>query len=156
MTMRAWLGAGWVRAHETRAEEVHHLWEVAASDLRSAADPAHAVAVRFEYAYNAALKFCIVALYAESLRPGQVKDVHHTIIRSLPLTLGAGREVAADYLDACRERRDRLGDEDAQQALHEDDVAALLGFARELGDGVRAWLAERHPRFAITPDLAGP
>jgi hypothetical protein len=127
MSLKAWTQAGWLREHETRPDEIRHLATVADGDLRDAAAPGAAVALRFEYAYNAALKACLIALYAECRRPGQVKDVHHKIIRSLPLTLGAGREAAADYLDACRERRDRLERADA---------------------AVRAHLHARHPELA--------
>lgn len=145
MTLEAWTQAGWLREHGTQAEEVAHLWSVATADLANADTHGHAPAVRFEYAYNAALKACLLALYAERRRPGQVADVHHKIIRSLPLTLGQDREVSADYLDACRERRDRLGREEEAAKITDDDAIALLEFARDLLAGVHARLATRHP-----------
>lgn len=148
MSLQAWTQAGWLREHDTRPAEIDHLMAVAEGDLADAASPGHGVAVRFEYAYNAALKACLIALYAERRRPGQVSDVHHKIIRSLPLTLGPGRGVAADYLDACRERRDRLEREDEASRIAEDDAAALLEFARELLAQVRAWVRARHPDLA--------
>ena len=67
--------------------------------------------------------------------------MHHGIIRSMPLVLGSGRETTADYLDACRERRDRLRAEHLTAA----DADALLEIARELSLEVGAWLAQRHP-----------
>lgn len=149
MTLQAWTKAGWLREHATQPEEIRHLWAVAAGDLREAGEPAHAAALRFEYGYNAALKCCIIALYAERRRPGQVSDVHHRIIRSLPITLGPAREVAADYLDACRERRDRLEHTAGADKVTDADADALLDFARDLGDAVRAWLRERHPELAV-------
>lgn len=150
MTLQAWTTAGWLREHDTQPGEIQHLGSVAAADLAEAAQPQSTPALRFEYAYNAALKACIIALYAERRRPGQVADVHHKLIRSLPLTLGPAREVAADYLDACRERRDRLGREEGDAAIvTSDDAGALLAFARSLHDDVRAWLRERHPELAV-------
>jgi len=148
MSLQAWTQAGWLREHETRPEEIRHLAQVAAGDLRDAAAPVAAPALRFEYAYNAALKVCLIALYAERRRPGQVGDVHRRIIRSLPLTLGAAREIAADYLDACRERRDRLERAGEAAKITTDDAEALLEFARELHADVRTWLGERHPGLA--------
>lgn len=148
MTLQAWTKAGWLREHETRADEIRHLASVADGDLRDASAPGAHAALRFEYAYNAALKACLIALYAERRRPGQVADVHHKIIRSLPLTLGREREVSADYLDACRERRDRLERADEAAKITADDADALLEFARELHAAVRAHLHAQHPGLA--------
>lgn len=144
MSLQAWTQAGWLREHPTRPDEIHHLTAVAEGDLTDAASARHDAAVRFEYAYNAALKACLIALYAERRRPGQAADVHHKIIRSLPLTLGPEREVAADYLDACRERRDRLERVDEAAKITADDAGALLEFARDLHEQVRAWLQRHH------------
>ncbi len=145
MTIQAWVEAGWLRRHDTRADEVHHLWAVLMGDLRDAARADLAAAVRFEHAYNAALKACLVVLYAEGLRVGSVKDVHHTIIRSLPLVLGNTHAVTADYLDACRERRDHPG----AGSFPDEDAEALRETADRVSREVRAWLARRHPAFAI-------
>jgi len=145
MSLEAWTKAGWLRAHGTQAGEVRHLAAVAAGDLVSAADPRHAAALRFEYAYNAALKACLIALYAERRRPGRVSDVHHRIIRSLPLTLGPDLEVAADYLDACRDRRDRLERPEEAAKITDDDANALRETAGDLLASVDTWLRARHP-----------
>jgi len=148
MSLEAWTDAGWLRTHPTRADEIAHLLSVADGDLDAAADPAHEPALRFEYAYNAALKACLVALYAGRRRPCPSDDVHHRIIRSLPLTVGPAREVAADYLDACRERRDRLGTVEGVAAITDEDATALLEFARDLLAAVDAWVRHHHPELA--------
>lgn len=145
MTIQAWERAGWLRRHDAQPDEVQHLWAVLTGDLRDAARTDLAPSVRFEHAYNASLKTCLVLLYAEGLRVGRVADVHHTIIRALPLILGTSHDVAADYLDACRERRDRLGTE----AVGEADADALRETACALGREVGAWLAERHPALGL-------
>ena len=148
MTLQAWIQAGWLRTHDTRPAEIQHLWDVAHADLRSAGEPQHEPPLRFEYAYNAALKCCLIALYAERARPGMVSDVHHKIIRALPLVLGPDHGVSADYLDACRERRDGLATGPAA-VIGEADAESLRRFAEDLGGHVRAWLQEKHPTLAV-------
>lgn len=151
MSIEAWTQSGWLREHPTQRAEIEHLVSVAEGDLASAADASADPELRFEYAYNAALKACLIALYAERRRPGRMPDVHHKIIRSLPLTLGGAREVEADYLDACRERRDRLG-EIGRAGVGPEDAEALRLFAVELHADLAAWMQAQHPEFAAQAD----
>jgi hypothetical protein len=119
-------------------------------DLRSAGSGALSPSSRFEYAYNASLKLCLVLLFACDRRLGRVGDVHHTIIRVLPLVLGSGRETSADYLDACRERRDKLDTVGASD-VNREDAESLATFACALRDDVAAFLRVRKPDYAFNP-----
>ncbi|BET65513.1 hypothetical protein ASA1KI_04310 [Opitutales bacterium ASA1] len=148
MTLEAWTEAGWLRAHDTRVEEIAQLWGVLEDDLKSARSGDLSPSSRFEYAYNASLKLCLVLLFACDRRLGRVGEVHHTIIRVLPLVLGSGRETSADYLDACRERRDKMDTHGAPDVCGED-ADALATFARALRDDVAAFLRVRKPDAAF-------
>lgn len=71
---------------------------------------------------------------------------HYRTIQALPLILGAGRKVAADFLDACRSKRniveyDRIG------AVSGAELVDLVELVKELQEEVLQWLRERHPEL---------
>ena len=69
---------------------------------------------------------------------------HHTTIAALPLIVGVEHTTTADYLDACRSRRNTV-DYDAIGIATEADVAELLREAEVLREAVLAWLESAHP-----------
>lgn len=72
---------------------------------------------------------------------------HRTTILALPLVLGSEMTETADYLDACRSRRNTV-DYDGIGVATEADVSELIAEAEMLGDVVHRWLAENHPQFS--------
>jgi hypothetical protein len=103
----------------------------------------------FGIAYNAALKLCTILLYAEGYRPERALQRYRTI-QSLPLILGAERRTDAEYLDACRMKRNRV-EYDYVGGVSEDDLRELLDFVRELRDQVLVWLRATHPTLMPRP-----
>lgn len=98
---------------------------------------------RFGIAYNAALKLCTILLYASGYRP-EKNLAHYRTLAALPLVLGAARQADADYLDACRTKRNTVEYDRAGAATH-DDAAELIDFAKELKQSVLIWLRQNHP-----------
>lgn len=62
---------------------------------------------QFGIAYNAALKLCTVLLHASGYRPEKTLQ-HYRTLQELPLILGPERKADADYLDACRTKRNTV------------------------------------------------
>jgi len=104
MTLEQWAGNGWLKPHETSRREIGNLLAIARRDLADARTREISDDWRFGIAYNAALKLCTVLLYAEGYRPGQ-HLAHYRTLQALPLILGEERKPDADYLDACRMKR---------------------------------------------------
>lgn len=107
---------------------------------------AHATGVsedrRFATAYNAALQLATIALRAEGFRTAGVAH-HRTAISTLPMILGPGLTSTADYLDACRSKRNTV-DYDGIGVATEADVLELLDEATRLRETVEHWLGEHH------------
>ncbi len=101
---------------------------------------------QFNIAYNAALQLCAIALLAEGWKPDKL-NAHHRTISALPLILGRERQDDADYLDACRAKRNGL-EYDAAGKVSPKDARELREFAVELREIVAAWLDEKHPNLS--------
>lgn len=100
---------------------------------------------RFATAYNAALQLATVALRAEGYRTSGTAH-HHTTILALPFILGFGVAETADYLDACRSKRNTV-DYDGIGIATERDVADLVLETEELRETVLRWLEQAHPEL---------
>ena len=94
-------------------------------------------------AYNAALKLCTILLYAEGYRPER-NLAHYRTIQAFPLILGKHKEEDANYLDACRSKRNIVEYDYAGGATHAD-ADELIMFASELKEEVLQWLKKPHP-----------
>lgn len=127
------------------ASEISDLLRVVERDLADAGIKELSADRRFATAYNAALQLATVVLRAEGYRTQGVAH-HHTTIVALPLILGAQHAATADYLDACRSRRNTV-DYDGIGIATEADVAELLREAEALREVVIAWLKEAHPEL---------
>ena len=133
-------------SHATNPEEIGNLLAIVDRDLQDA-QGGISPDWRFGIAYNAALKLCTILLYAEGYRPERTLQ-HYRTIQSLPIILGPERRMDAEYLDACRTKRNRV-EYDYVGGASDDDVRELLAFAKELRDQVLKWLRARHP--ALVP-----
>lgn len=125
--------------------EINALFKVAARDLADAGVLGLSEDRRFATAYNGALQLATIVLRAEGYRT-RGSGHHRTTIAALPLLMGGSFESIADYLDACRSRRNTV-DYDGIGIATEADVAELTLEARELEALVRAWLTEHHPEL---------
>jgi len=67
-------------------------------------------------------------------------------INALPLILGAGRQGDADYLDGCRQKRNKV-EYDYVGGATREDAAELIKFCHELQAAVLAWLKAKHPKL---------
>jgi len=142
MTLKQWQDNGWLRPHATCPEEIGNLLAIVDRDLQDA-HGGISPDWRFGIAYNAALKLCTILLYAEGYRPER-KLQHYRTIQCLPIILGHERQTDAEYLDACRAKRNRV-EYDYVGGASEDDVRELLDFTGELRDQVLQWLKASHP-----------
>lgn len=115
-------------------------------DMADAETPGVSADWRFGIAYNAALKLCTILLYAEGYRPDR-NLAHYRTLQALPLVLGTARKADAEYLDACRIKRNTV-EYDYAGAATEADAEELLNFARELNREVITWLNTHHPHLA--------
>jgi hypothetical protein len=97
---------------------------------------------RFGIAYNAALKLCTILIHSSGFRPEKNLQ-HYRTLRALPLILGPDRRADADYLDACRIKRNTV-EYDYAGGATKKDAEELIEFTRELREDVRQWLQENH------------
>ena len=68
----------------------------------------------------------------------------------LPLILSNSRKADADYLEACRVKRNTV-EYDMAGAATDRDAAELQEFAKQLRAEVISWLRENHPMFLQVP-----
>ena len=144
MSLQSWFENGWLRRHKTSKKEIADLLKIIERDLKDA-EGGISDDWRFGIAYNAALKLCTILLYAEGYRPGKTLQ-HYRTIQALPLIFGENRKADADYLDACRSKRN-IVEYDYVGAVTECDVRELIEFVKELKNSVLDWLRENHPEL---------
>ena len=143
MSLKQWVDNGWLKQHKTSRQEIENLLGIARRDLEDAATGTISADWRFGIAYNAALKLCTILLYAEGYRPAQGL-AHYRTLQALPLILGETRKADADYLDACRAKRNVL-EYDYVGGATEADADELIAFAREFQSELLLWLRSAHP-----------
>jgi hypothetical protein len=145
MTLQSWANNGWLKPHKTSAEEVGNLLAIVRRDMDDACEHAISDDWRFGIAYNAALKLCTILLYAEGFRPDK-NLAHYRTLQSLPLILGDKRKSDAEYLDACRTKRNTV-EYDYVGGVTGSEADELIEFAKELEKAVLAWLKSKHPEL---------
>jgi hypothetical protein len=107
MSLRDWAANGWLREHKTSRQEIGDLLTIVRRDLRDARTREISPDWRFGIAYNAALKLCMILLYAEGYRPMQ-SLAHYRTIHAMPLVWGKDHTEDANYLDVCRTKRNTV------------------------------------------------
>ena len=144
--MQRLLADGRLRRQRPGRAEIHRLFQVAERDLNDACIEGLSADRRFAIAYNAALQLATVVLRSEGYRTAGAGH-HATVIASLWEIVGPEAQGTADYLDACRSKRNTV-DYDGVDVATESDVAELVVEARALQAMVRGWLREHHPQLA--------
>jgi len=142
MTLEQWVNNGWLRRHRTGPEEIKNLLMIIDRDLEDAGGSI-SDDWRFGIAYNAALKICTILLYAEGLKAEKTLQ-HYRTIQALTLILGKERKDDAEYLDACRSKRN-IVEYDYVGAVTGKDADELIDFVKELKFDVLNWLKKNHP-----------
>jgi len=142
MRLQQWAANGWLRPHQTSQQQVADLFAIVERDL---ADSERDLSPDWQFgiAYNAALKLCTILLYASGYRP-EKNLAHYRTLQALPIILGASRADDADYLDACRAKRN-TAEYDIAHTVNQSEADELRGFVRELHSAVLAWLRQCHP-----------
>lgn len=142
MSLESWAKNGWLRPHQTNRQQVTDLQAIVERDLADAANTSVSPDWQFGIAYNAALKLCTILLYASGYRP-EKNLAHYRTLQALPLILGSDREDDADYLDACRAKRN-TAEYDVAGAVSQSEADELRAFATDLHADVIGWLRDNH------------
>lgn len=148
MSLKRWASNGWLKTHQTSAKEIQDLLAIVKRDLIDAEGDISAD-WRFGIAYNAALKLCTILMYASGYRPEKTLQ-HYRTLQALPLILGPGRKADAEYLEACRIKRNTV-EYDYAGGTTTKDADELIEFTSELRETVRVWLQENHVELLL-PD----
>jgi hypothetical protein len=102
---------------------------------------------RFSLTYNAARTLAVMAVAAAGYRVKSFGGGHVNTFRALKAALGSDIHALADYLDACREKRNELSYESAN-VITETEAAELISRTVELRSRVETWIAQNHPHLA--------
>lgn len=145
MSLAQWASNGWLRPHKTTRQQIVDLLAIVERDL---ADSEQSLSADWQFgiAYNAALKLCTILLYASGYRP-EKNLAHYRTLQALPLILGPERDDDADYLDACRAKRN-TAEYDAAGTVSQSEARELREFAQQLRQDVLTWLRQHHPELA--------
>jgi hypothetical protein len=145
MTLRGWAKNGWLKPHSSTQREVIAIFRVIDRDLEDARQNLSPDG-RFSLGYNAALQLCTVALLAEGWRPERV-NARYRLIAALPLIFGRTWQGDADFLEACRTKRNGL-EYDAAGCVSVAEANRLVDLAEDLREVVAVWMGKRHPRLS--------
>lgn len=145
MSLSDWAKSGWLKPQQPTCDQIAKIFGVVDRDLEDSKRNLSPDG-QFNIAYNAALQLCAIALLAEGWRPDKL-NAHYRTIAALPLILGKTWQDGADYLDACRSKRNGL-EYDAAGRVSAAEAKELREFAVELRGAVIAWLGDKHPRLS--------
>lgn len=145
MSLESWAKNGWLRPHQTNRQQIADLLAIVERDLADARNTSVSADWQFGIAYNAALKLCTILLYASGYRP-EKNLAHYRTLQALPLILGTDRDDDADYLDACRAKRN-TAEYDVAGSVSQSEADELRDFAALLKADVAAWLEAHHPEL---------
>jgi len=144
MSLAQWHKNGWLKLHQSTAQEIADLLEIARRDIVDSSAENLSPDWCFGIAYNAALKLCAVLLRAEGFQAEKNLN-HYRTIQAMGVIL-PGRKEDVAYLDACRAKRntaeyDRAGTVSCQEAQE------LVEFVKELEPEVIGWLKKNNPEL---------
>jgi hypothetical protein len=141
MTLSNWAKSAWLKPQQPTRDQIAKILGVVDRDLEDSKRNLSPDG-QFNTAYNAALQLCPIALLAEGWRPDKL-NAHYRTIVALPRILGETWQDGADYLDACRSKRN--GHEyDASGRVSTAEAKELREFAVELRAAVVEWQGQTH------------
>ena len=147
MSLERWKMNGWLREHETSAEEVSGIMALVRRDLTDAAREEISTDWRFNIAYNAGLQLATVVLYASGYRAGRGESKHYRTIQALPLIMGTEFMTVTNYLDNCRRKRN-VSEYDVAGTVSAKEADELLKTAQELRAQIEMWLKHNHSELS--------
>ena len=147
MSLQDWHSFGWLKPHETSLEELSNLLAIADRDIADAGSAALSADWRFGIAYNAALKLCTMMLYEAGFMP-EKSLAHYRTLLSIQYTLGEHRKSDAEYLDACRIKRNHV-EYDYVNGASVTEAQELVDFVRDLRTEVVGRLQGKYPNLGI-------
>lgn len=143
MHLKKLLAEGQLRKHKTSPRETEELLAVVERDFKDANQPGLSLDRRFTTAYNAALQLATIALHAAGYRT--VGHSHHwATFHVLPEIMGSKVQKRADYLDACRTKRN-VADYDRAGEISEVEAAEILDEVGKFRSDLLKWLRTHHP-----------
>lgn len=143
MSLRALQDQGHLRPHKTSTKEVADILRVVDRDLADARVAQVSADRRFVIAYSAALELATIALYAVGFRTAGTGH-HWATFQALPHIMGSQVQTRADFLNACRSKRN-ITDYDRAGEISESEVQALLTETEAFRVDLIAWLKANHP-----------
>ncbi|MEZ5384206.1 MAG: hypothetical protein R3F13_01695 [Prosthecobacter sp.] len=146
MSLENWAKNGWLRPHQTNRQQIADLLAIVERDLADARNTSISADWQFGIAYNAALKLCTILMYASGYRP-EKNLAHYRTLQALPLILGTDRDDDADYLDACRAKRN-TAEYDVAGTVSQSEADELRDFVVSLKADVLSWLQAGHLHLA--------
>lgn len=137
MSLKKLLAEGQLRKHRSSPKEIEELLHVVERDLEDANQTRLSLDRRFATAYNAVLQLA-TALHAAGYRTAG-QGHHWATFHVLPKIMGSKARKRADYLDACRTKRN-VADYDRAGEISEVEVAEILDEARNFHRELLVWL----------------
>jgi len=144
MSLQQWENNGWLKPEPASSNEIRNLLVIIDRDIKDSQEKVSAD-WQFGIAYNAALKLCTILLRSEGYRPSHGNH-HYRTIMSVPEILGSEWNENAEYLNACRMKRNTL-EYDYAGAVTTSDIKELLVFLQGFKETVQDWLNSNHPEL---------
>ena len=145
MSLENLLKINQLQRHAATAEEVQRLLAAANRNLADSAVAGLSDETRFDAAYKAIMQCAMMGLMANGYRPSTTTPGHHqTMIQTLGLTMGVGKEVWI-VLDSLRKKRnlnDYSGD-----LIEPAAVRNCISQAQFLLTHTHQWLSEHRPEL---------
>jgi len=145
MSLKTWEDNDWLKTEPTSRNEIQNLLSIVERDMKDAKGSVSAD-WQFGIAYNAALKLYTVLLRAEGYRSSRGSH-HYRTIKAMSQILGLEFVEDADYLDACRMKRNTL-EYDYVGCVTGENVFELMTFVKSFRQTVLQWLKNSHPDLA--------
>lgn len=152
MTLSQWFDNGWLKKHTTSPQEIANLLMIVERDLKDASKGAVSADWRFGIAYNAALKLCTVLLYAAGYKTERNLQ-HYRTIQALPKIIGMHKAEDAQYLDACRSKRN-MAEYDTVGVATNNDADELIAFVQEFKKEAISYIKTNNPDLLSQSDAS--
>jgi hypothetical protein len=149
MTWKQWLAAGDIRVHKTSRQEIENLRALITRDLADAAIPALSADRRFATAYSAALQAATIAVACSSYRVSARAGHHAITFQAAQFAIGKTAASLTDYFETCRRKRNVI-DYIHSSVATDTEADELQQKAVEFHQLVEKWVAERHPKLAVS------
>lgn len=147
MNLKKWVNEQRLELHKTNKNEIVNLFNLVERDIRDANIVQLSTDRRFATAYNAALQLATIVLHTGGYRVKGGSGGHHWVtILSFPDVMGKNQKSRADYLNACRTKRN-ITDYDRVGEISEEEVDELIHEVQKFKLEVTAWLNQKHPGF---------